>query len=456
MIPKTSKNNNMKPSIPKGTRDFLPHEVVCRQYIFDTLKSVFELYDFAPIETPAIENLQTLTGKYGEEGDRLLFKILNNGDFLNKVDPSTLKDGDSYALLPQISKRGLRYDLTVPLARYVVMHQNDLTFPFKRYQIQPVWRADRPQKGRYQEFYQCDVDIIGSDALLYEAELLKIYDIAFHRLNVPVMIKLNNRKILQGIAEVAGCQDNFQQFTIILDKLDKIGKEGVRKEFLETGISDVQITLVFKLIKSQDIEYLKEQLNHSKIGSQGVTEIEKVKHYLGTKKFHNDLKFDWSLARGLNYYTGCIFEVICPSVSIGSIGGGGRYDDLTGIFGMPGMSGVGISFGAARIYDVMTELDVFPKDIRQRTKIILMAFDEVSHAYAFECVSKLREAGIPSSIYPEPTKLKKQMKYANDRGIPYVGLIGEEELAANALTFKNMQTGEQSKKSVEEIIELLH
>ena len=444
----------MKPSIPKGTRDFLPEEVRCRQYIFDTLRTVFELYDYAPIETPAIENLQTLTGKYGEEGDRLLFKILNNGDFLSKVDPAIVGSGDSRQLLPHISKRGLRYDLTVPLARYAVMHQNELTFPFKRYQIQPVWRADRPQKGRYQEFYQCDVDIIGSEALVYEAELIKIYDEVFDQLGIPVVIKINNRKILQGIAEVNGISA-FEQFTTILDKLDKIGEDGVREQLLNLGLVDDQVNGVFNLINSKTISDLKNPLLDSQIGSAGVQEIFRVQEYLKNTSCVNEINFDWSLARGLNYYTGCILEVVCPQVNIGSIGGGGRYDDLTAVFGWKGVSGVGISFGAARIYDVMRELDLFPISIRQRTKVLLIAFDENTHQYAFDCLMSLRAAGISSSIYPQPTKLKKQMKYANDRAMPYVALAGDDEMKANGLMLKNMQTGEQSLLTLEEVIATL-
>ena len=446
----------MKPSIPKGTRDFLPNEVLCRQYIFDTLRSVFELYDFSPIETPAIEKLETLTGKYGEEGDRLLFKILNNGDFLGKVPEEIKSTDNSQQLLPHISKRGLRYDLTVPLARYVVMHQSHLSFPFKRYQIQPVWRADRPQKGRYNEFYQCDVDIIGSTALLYEAELISIFDEAFHRLNIQVEIKINNRKILQGIAEVAGADHMFQQFTVILDKLDKIQEEGVRKQFVEAGLNEDAVNKIFELINTSDIDELKNELNKSEIGVKGVSELQEVQKYLDDSPKYNTIKFDWSLARGLNYYTGCIVEVVCPQVQIGSIGGGGRYDDLTGIFGWKGVSGVGVSFGAARIYDVMKELDLFPKELQQRTKILLVAFDKKAHDFAFSCVMKLRNAGIAAAIYPNPGKLKKQMKYANDRRIPFLGLVGDEELESNTLMFKNMESGVQELKSLDQIIELLH
>lgn len=443
----------MKPSIAKGTRDFLPEEVAKRNYIFDTLRYVFELFDFSPIETPAIENLQTLTGKYGEEGDRLLFKILNNGDFLSKVDEQILNSADSQKILPQISKRGLRYDLTVPLARYVVMHQSELSFPFKRYQIQPVWRADRPQRGRYQEFYQCDVDIIGSDSLVYEAELIQIYETAFQKLNIPFEIKINSRKILQGLAELVGAGDHFQVFTTILDKLDKIGEKGVTEQLLQLGITEEKINKLFSLLDLKEITELKNQLGDSKSGQAGIEEIEQIQKYLtlGDNKISDRVKFDWSLARGLNYYTGCIFEVVCPKVNIGSIGGGGRYDDLTGIFGWKGVSGVGVSFGAARIYDVMQELDLFPKEISQRTKIMLVAFDENSHDYAFRCVSSLRSAGIASSIYPTPGKLKKQLKYANDRGIPFIGIIGEEELKDNTLTVKDMRSGEQSSYTLEEL-----
>ncbi|MCL4166135.1 UNVERIFIED_CONTAM: hypothetical protein GTU68_014882 [Idotea baltica] len=336
------------------------------------------------------------------------------------------------------------------------MHQSELAFPFKRYQIQPVWRADRPQKGRYQEFYQCDVDIIGSDALLYEAELIKIYDEAFRRLNIPVIIKVNNRKILQGIAEVVGANEMFQQFTIILDKLDKIGVDGVSKQFSEAGLTNSNINRVFELLKLTDVDSLKAELIDSEIGLKGIEEITTVQQYLSIQDLTNQVNFDWSLARGLNYYTGCIFEVVCPGVSIGSIGGGGRYDDLTSVFGLKGVSGVGVSFGAARIYDVMNELDLFPKALHQRTKVLFVAYDQKSHDYAFSCLTKLRNAGIAAAIYPNPTKMKRQMKYANDRGIPYLCIVGEEELKANALMFKNMETGEQALQTVDQVIEFVN
>ncbi len=441
-----------KPSIPKGTRDFLPKEVQSRQYIFDTLREVFELYDFVPIETPAIENLSTLTGKYGEEGDRLLFKILNNGDFWARASDEAKKSNDSTSILPQISKRGLRYDLTVPFARYTVMHRNDLSFPFKRYQMQPVWRADRPQKGRYQEFYQCDVDIIGSEALLYEAELVAIFDDAFSRLRVPVVIKINNRKILQGIAEVCGAGDQFIPFTVAIDKLDKIGESGVRELLLSLNLTVEQIDDVFKLINIVELDELFGYLDLSNIGKTGIEEIRQVQNFLSEHKFNNKIVFDWSLARGLSYYTGCIFEVECPNVKIGSIGGGGRYDDLTGIFGLDNISGVGVSFGLARIFDVMRELDLFPNDIQLQTKIILIAFDDESHKQAYKLLLQLRQEGIPSAIYPNPAKLKKQMKYANDRGFPFVGLIGKNEMENNLVTVKNMSTGEQESMNLNELI----
>lgn len=445
----------MKPSTLKGTRDFLPEEVQCRQYIFDTLRTIFERYDFLPIETPAMESLQTLTGKYGEEGDQLLFKILNNGDYLSKVDDETYGKKDSQTLLHKISKRGLRYDLTVPLARYVVMHQNDISFPFKRYQIQQVWRADRPQKGRYQEFYQCDIDIIGSDALMYEAELIKIYDEAFSQFQIPVVIRLNNRKILQGIAETVGAGDQFQAFTVILDKLDKIGAEKVSEQWAGLGMTADQCQEAITLINTHNITELRGKLSNSASGMLGLDEMEKVMNYLDALSIHNEITFDWSLARGLNYYTGCIIEVVCPEVQIGSIGGGGRYDDLTGVFGMPGKSGVGISFGAARIYDVMKTLDKFPAGIKNKTKIMFIALDDASHDFAFSVASQLRSDNIPCALYPTPTKMKKQMKYANDRAFPFVGIIGEAEREGNQINVKNMATGEQQLMTVDQITELL-
>jgi histidyl-tRNA synthetase len=447
----------MKPSIPKGTRDFLPQQVNRRNYIFDTIRTVFVKYGYQAIETPVMENLSTLTGKYGEEGDRLLFKVLNNGDFLNKADEQALKERNSTALIPSISKRGLRYDLTVPFARYVVMYQNDLSFPFKRYQIQPVWRADRPQKGRYQEFYQCDVDVVGSDSLSYEAELVQIYDEVFGKLGIKTVTRINNRKILAGIAEVAGIPDQMVDMTVAIDKLDKIGIEGVRKELGERGIGEAAVAKIEEILAIKALADLKTALAASETGLLGVEEITQVFAYLDGYEFKNTLQFDITLARGLNYYTGCIFEVNVdtdahPTVKMGSIGGGGRYADLTSVFGMKNMPGVGVSFGAERVYDVLEELALFPAEDAAALKVLLIAFDEGSHLYAFRCLNQLRAANINADLYPEPTKLKKQMKYANDRNVPYVILIGENEVTSGQLSFKNMESGEQEKLSTTEII----
>ncbi|MEM9886381.1 MAG: histidine--tRNA ligase [Bacteroidota bacterium] len=450
----------MKPSIPKGTRDFTPEQSIRRNYIFETIQQVFIKYGFQPIETPAMENLATLKGKYGEEGDRLLFKVLNNGDFLSKADIAALQAKDSNKLIPSISKRGLRYDLTVPFARFVVMNQNELTFPFKRYQIQPVWRADRPQKGRYQEFYQCDVDIVGSDSLVFEAELTQIYDEVFAALNIAVEIKINNRKILAGMAEAAGIAEQFMDMTIAIDKLDKIGEEGVRKEMSGKNIPEEAIDQITQMLAVEKIEDLSSFFEHSEVGQKGLAELSTVFDYLSTGNTKNKVLFDVTLARGLNYYTGCIFEVKAdttayPKLKMGSIGGGGRYDDLTGVFGMKNMSGVGISFGAERIYDVMEELDLFPQTLSQNLKAIFIAFDEASFQYAFRALNQVRAAGIPAEIYPEPTKMKKQMKYANARNVAYVILVGSEEMGSGALSLKNMETGEQEKLSLEAIINKL-
>jgi histidyl-tRNA synthetase len=442
----------MKPSIPKGTRDFLPKEVYKRQYIFDTIKSVFEVYGYQPIETPVMEKLSTLTGKYGDEGDQLLFKILNNGDFLAKADKQALTDNNSKQLVNSISKKGLRYDLTVPFARFVTMYQNDISFPFKRYQIQQVWRGDRPQKGRYQEFYQCDVDVVGSDSLMYEAELVKIYDDVFHKLGIKSTIKINNRKVLFGIAEAAGISDKFMDMTIAIDKLDKIGEEGVINEMDKKGIGSDASHKVLDLLKIKNLTELETAFADSPEGLRGVSELKQFHEYFDTMTAHNDVQFDISLARGLSYYTGCIFEVVSNDVSIGSIGGGGRYDDLTSSFGMKGVSGVGVSFGAARIYDVMEELDLFPKSVSQKLQYLLVAFDQESHKFAFSQLSKLRAAAIPADLYPEPTKLKKQMKYANDITVPNVILIGSDEVKSGQLTIKNMQTGDQKTMTISEII----
>lgn len=449
-----------KPSIPKGTRDFLPSEVIKRQFIFDTIKSVFELYGFLPIETPAMEDLRTLTGKYGEEGDRLLFKILNNGDFLAKANAEALDQRNSQGILPSISKRGLRYDLTVPFARYVVMHQNDLQFPFKRYQIQPVWRADRPQKGRYQEFYQCDVDVVGSDSLMYEAELIAIYNEAFARLGVDVVIHVNNRKVLFGLAEAAGITDHFMDMTIAIDKLDKIGPERVKDEMLNKGIPDSAADQVLANLDISCLDELEVAFSNSPTGLAGIAELREVHTYVDTDSMKNKVVFDIKLARGLNYYTGCIFEVAAdkesyPDLVMGSIGGGGRYDNLTEVFGMKDMSGVGISFGAARIFDVMQELDLFPAQIDNVVPLLLMPMDEESHRYACQVAAELRAGGMACDVYPGAAKFKKQMKYANARRYPHVAIVGEEERQQGLITLKNMESGEQQKLSSAQALDLL-
>lgn len=440
----------MKPILAKGTRDFLPQEVRKRDYIFNTIREVFVKYGYAPIETPAIEDLRTLTGKYGEEGDQLLFKILNNGDFLAKADEVALKAKDSEALVSSISKRGLRYDLTIPFARYVVMHQNELSFPFKRYQIQPVWRADRPQKGRYQEFYQCDVDVVGSDSLMYEAELVQIYDEVFDMLGVDVDIKINNRKILQGMAEVAGIADKFMELTIAIDKLDKVGMEGVRKELEKAGIAESAITQVEEMLIINKLDEIEKLLSTSTVGLTGVQELKEVYTYLRDSNIKNKLVFDLTLARGLNYYTGCIFEVAAsvnsyPKLKMGSIGGGGRYADLTSVFGRKDLSGVGCSFGAERIYDVMEELDLFKQVEAERVQALIVTFDKEAHFHGFNLATRLRNEGIRVDIYPEPTKMRKQMKYADDRNIPYAIIIGDDELESGQYTFKDMISGNQEK-----------
>lgn len=445
----------MKPSIPKGTRDFLPDQVRKRSYLFEIIRKVFVRSGYQPIETPSLELLSTLTGKYGEEGDKLLFKVLNNGDFLEGVDQKALEQRDSARLAASIAKRGLRYDLTVPFARFVVMNQHELPFPFKRYQIQPVWRADRPQKGRYQEFFQCDVDVVGSDSLMYEAELAGIYDQVFAELGLKVRILLNNRKILAGMAEVAGISDRFTEMTIAIDKLDKVGMDGVRKEMEQRGIPEDSVSIIEKLLETQRLEAWKNELASSATGMKGIEELETVFAYLGEMTLSNEVVFDPTLARGLSYYTGCIFEVRALGAQMGSIGGGGRYDDLTGIFGLPNVSGVGVSFGAERIYDVMEELGLFPEGISEDLQLLFVAFDEATHRYAFRALQRVRAAGIAADLYPEPAKLKKQMKYANDRNATYVVLVGEEEMSSNMLTFKNMHSGEQEKLRLDEIISRL-
>jgi len=444
-----------KPSIPEGTRDFGPEQVRKRNYIFDTVRSVFVKFGFQPLETPAMENLSTLTGKYGEEGDKLLFKILNNGDFLSGADAEALATQNSTKLTTSIAKRGLRYDLTVPFARYVVMNRGTLSFPFKRYQIQPVWRADRPQRGRYREFFQCDVDVIGSESLLYEAELVQIYDEAFAKMNLPVMIKINNRKVLFGIAEAAGIADRFTDMTVAIDKLDKVGMEGVRKELNERGVPDTAIAVIEKILKTPDFQALKPIFANSETGLKGLEELERVFQFLSKSPLQNELKFDVTLARGLSYYTGCIFEVSAKDYPMGSIGGGGRYADLTGVFGVPGLSGVGVSFGADRIYDVLEGLKLFPENISESVKIMLASFDEPSFEYAFQCATELRAAGVAVETYPEPGKLKKQFEYVAKRGIPFVAIIGESEMESKTLTIKNQKSGEQWTAGVAEVAKRL-
>ncbi len=444
-----------KPSIPEGTRDFGPEQVRKRAYIFDTIRSVFVKFGFQPLETPAMENLSTLTGKYGDEGDKLLFKILNNGDFLKDANESALTAKDSAKLAPSIAKRGLRYDLTVPFARYVVMNRGTLSFPFKRYQIQPVWRADRPQRGRYREFFQCDADVIGSDSLLYEVELTQIYDEAFAKLGVPVVIKINNRKVLFGIAEAAGIPDKFADMTVAIDKLDKIGIEGVREELAGRGISADSISTIEKILTASDFESLRLIFASSETGQKGLDELARVFRLLEKTSLQNEVKFDITLARGLTYYTGCIFEVSAKNYQMGSIGGGGRYADLTGVFGVPGLSGVGISFGADRIYDVMEGLNLFPETLAESVKIMLASFDEPTFEYAFQCATELRKAGVAAELYPEPGKLKKQFEYVAKRNIPYVAIVGETEMQAGTLMVKNQKTGEQEALRVEEVVELL-
>ncbi len=442
----------MKPSIPKGTRDFGPEQVFKRNYIFNVIRSVFVRYGYQPIETPTMELLSTLTGKYGEEGDRLLFKVLNNGNFLENADQVALEQKDSRRLVPSIAEKGLRYDLTVPFARFVVMNQHQLVFPFKRFQIQPVWRGDRPQRGRYQEFYQCDADVVGSTSLMYEAELIQIYDEVFHLLGIEVVIKFNNRKILFGMAEAAGISDKFMDMTMALDKLDKIGMEGVRKEMLTRGIPETAIEKIEAMLEVKDIKNLRPYFSNSPEGLLGLSELETLYSYSDFSNSKNQVRFDLTLARGLSYYTGCILEVQAIGVQMGSIGGGGRYDNLTGVFGLEGVSGVGISFGADRIYDVLEELNLFPADVAGSLHILLVAFDEETHRYAYQCLVKLRAAGINADLYPEPAKLKKQMKYANDRQVPYVLLIGSEEMASGLLALKNMVSGDQEKLSLDEVV----
>ena len=439
-----------KPSIPKGTRDFGPDEMIKRTYIFDTIKSVFRTYGFLPLETPAMENLSTLLGKYGDEGDKLLFKILNSGDFLSGVAPETLQDADANrnALSVKMCEKGLRYDLTVPFARYVVQHQNEISFPFRRYQIQPVWRADRPQKGRYREFFQCDVDIIGSRSLLNEVELIEIVAAVFKKLGIRIALKMNNRKILYGIAETIGHADKMTDITVAIDKLEKIGIEAVNEELLSKGISEQAVAALQPILSlngtnREKLRQLRAVIGGSETGIAGIDEMETIFGYVEALGTELDIELDLSLARGLNYYTGAIFEVKAKDFAIGSICGGGRYDDLTGIFGMPGMSGVGISFGADRIYDVMCGLCLYPEEAGVTTRVLFLNFGETEQPAALRAMKQLRAAGIPCEMDPDAAKMKKQMEYANRRAIPLVVIIGSDELAAGNATVKNMATGEQ-------------
>lgn len=449
------------PSIPKGTRDYSPDIMVKRNYIFDTIKSVFKLYGYMPLETPAMENLSTLMGKYGEEGDKLLFKILNSGDFIGNVPENELLERNSIRLTNKISEKGLRYDLTVPFARFVVQHQSELTFPFKRYQIQPVWRADRPQKGRYREFYQCDVDVVGSNSLLHEVELIQMVDEVYRRLKINVRLLINNRKILAGIAETIGYPDKLIDITVAIDKMDKIGLENVNAELKEKGICDEAIEKLQPILNLEGnnlekLEQLRTVLRESEVGLKGIEELATVFYYLDDLQIETEIKLDLTLARGLSYYTGAIFEVKALDAQIGSITGGGRYDDLTGIFGLKNMSGVGISFGADRIFDVMQQLDLFPKDNTTTTQILFVNFGEKEEKYCLPLLKQLRTAGINTEIYPEAAKMKKQMGYADKKGIPYVALVGETEMQEGILSLKDMTSGEQTNLRIEEVIAKLN
>ena len=449
-----------KPSIPKGTRDFSPMEMSKRNYIFNTIKEVYALYGFRQIETPAMETLQTLMGKYGEEGDKLLFKILNSGNFLSKVSEEELHENNAPRVASKLCEKGLRYDLTVPFARYVVMHRDELQMPFKRYQIQPVWRADRPQKGRYREFYQCDADIVGSNSLLNEVELMQIIDTVFSRFGVRVVIKINNRKILSGIAEIIGEPDKIIDITVAIDKLDKIGLDAVNKELAEVGISAEAIDKLQPIISltgfnEDKLQTIVDVLTTSEIGMEGINETRFILDTLKKCGLKNEIELDLTLARGLNYYTGAIFEVKALDVQIGSITGGGRYDNLTGIFGMPGLSGVGISFGADRIFDVLNQLDLYPKEAVDSTRLLFINFGEKETEYCLPIAAMARNAGISTEIYPDTVKMKKQMAYANAKQIPFVAIIGENEMADGKVMLKDMQTGEQRLITAEALIEII-
>ncbi|WP_293913243.1 MULTISPECIES: histidine--tRNA ligase [unclassified Sphingobacterium] len=456
----------VKPSLAKGTRDFSPAEMEKRNYIFNTLKSVFRKYGYQEIQTPSFENLQTLTGKYGDEGDKLIFKILNSGDYLSKAPDALLAEKASNSLIPHLSEKALRYDLTVPFARYVVMRQHEISLPFKRFQIQPVWRADRPQRGRYREFYQCDVDVVGSESLLNEAEFILIYQEALCALGLKdFAIKINNRKILSGITEIIGKPELIVDMTVAIDKLDKIGLDGVNKELLERGFTEADLAILRPIIllegsTASKIEQLRLVLAKSETGLRGVSELEEVFSYLNQldvsgEVYDKYVELDITLARGLNYYTGCIFEVKTNEVTMGSIGGGGRYDDLTGMFGLKGLTGVGVSFGADRIYDVLEELDLYPKHESDNTRLLIINFDKSIEAFTLPLLNRLRQAGIAAELYPQAVKLKKQMSYADDKRIPYVLLVGEEEVNTGQLSLKNMNSGEQQKLSEQEITALL-
>ena len=449
-----------KPNIPKGTRDFSPLEMAKRNYIFNTIREVYALYGFQQIETPAMETLGTLMGKYGEEGDKLLFKVLNSGDYLNKIDDKELLERNSLHLAAKLCEKGLRYDLTVPFARYVVMHREELQLPFKRYQIQPVWRADRPQKGRYREFYQCDADVVGSDSLLNEVELMQIVDTVFTRFGVRVQIKINNRKILSGIAEVIGAADKIVDITVAIDKLDKIGLEAVNEELAKNGLSAEAIEKLQPIISlsgtnDEKLAVIADVLKTSETGLKGVEETKFILDALKTSGLNNEIQLDLTLARGLNYYTGAIFEVKALDVQIGSITGGGRYDNLTGIFGMPGLSGVGISFGADRIFDVLNQLDLYPKEAVNGTQLLFINFGEKETAYCLPIAAQARQAGIRTEVFPDSAKMKKQMSYANAKEIPFVALAGENEINEGKVTLKDMQTGEQLLVTPAELIEKL-
>ncbi len=446
-----------KPSIPKGTRDFSPVEMAKRNYIFDTIRSVYSLYGFRQIETPAMETLQTLLGKYGDEGDKLLFRVLNSGDYLGKLTDEQLAERNSLALSSKICEKGLRYDLTVPFARYVVMHRDELQLPFKRYQIQPVWRADRPQKGRYREFYQCDADIVGSDSLLNEVELVQIMDTVFRRLGIRVQIKINNRKLLSGIAETVGELDKIVDITVAIDKLDKIGLDNVNEELRRDGVSEEAIEKLQPVIalsgtNEEKLNVMADFLSSSETGMKGIEELRFILGVCEGAGLGNELQLDLTLARGLNYYTGAIFEVKALDTPMGSITGGGRYDNLTGIFGMPGISGVGISFGADRIYDVLNALDLYPKEITVNTQLLFINFGDRETHYCMPLVAKARANGIRTELFPDAVKMKKQMNYANANNIPFVAIAGEDEINNNVVTLKNMVTGEQKQVSADELV----